>query len=403
MSRSFDLVVVGAGLAGTTAALAAAEGGANVALCDAGQSATTHWSGMGHLFGPIGPPPVSDGFKVTRSTRRFGATERMAALFQASPAHPFAQLGWGPDEVQRRTERALRLLQLEATIPQRAVSLPAWEGVLRVADLVPAGVMTAGLGLPTFAAPAGLRACSATWLAALWRDAGLGEAESLTFPSARRYESLLAASADLSRLDRDGWCALLGNAAGDGPIVLPPLLGGSFEQAVELRTALSEALGRPVLEMVSGIEPAWGLRLRALLDRRCEEAGVHRFAAVPETPRFGEGCWSLRAAAEDLAAPRLLLATGAAAWKGSAAIAARWRGRPAGAADRSDAAPWLPQMQAMLGVETDRRLAVVGEVGLFACGGALAGHDSARDQTAFGLATATGVEAALRALEGGAA
>ena len=399
MSQTFDLVVVGAGLAGVTAALAAAEAGAKVALCDAGQGATTHWSGMGHLFGPLAAPPTTDGFTTTRSGRRFGSAERMAALLQSSPTHPYALLGWGADEVQRRAERALRLLQLEATIAARAVTLPSCEGVLRAADLVATGTMTTGLGAPTFAAPSGLRSCSAPWLAALWRDAGLGEADALTFATQRRYESLVAAAADLSRLSAAEWTTLLAGAPGDGPLVLPPLLGTTFAAAAALRAELSQALSRPVLEMVCGGEPVWGLRLRNLLDNACAAAPIARFGTVAAVPQPRDGAWSLRSGADDLSSPRLILATGAAAWRGSAAISPRWVRAAAGAVDGSHAAPWLPQPFAMRGLQTDRRLAVLGEVGLYACGGALAGHDSARDQTAFGLATATGIEAAVRALE----
>jgi hypothetical protein len=58
---------------------------------------------------------------VASSSRKWGSNERVAALAQACPNHPFVQLGWGADEVQRRTERALRLLAIEATVHPRAL------------------------------------------------------------------------------------------------------------------------------------------------------------------------------------------------------------------------------------------------------------------------------------------
>jgi anaerobic glycerol-3-phosphate dehydrogenase len=97
--------------------------------------------------------------------------------------------------------------------------------------------------------------------------------------------------------------------------------------------------------------------------------------------------------------PVLLLATGSPAWRGSAAVEARWTTPAGSAVDATGPAPWLPQGSGVQGIATDRRLAVLGERRLFACGGALAGHDAARDQTAFGLAVATAVEAAKQALE----
>jgi anaerobic glycerol-3-phosphate dehydrogenase len=93
------------------------------------------------------------------------------------------------------------------------------------------------------------------------------------------------------------------------------------------------------------------------------------------------------------------MATGSAAWRGSAAVDARWTTPMGASVDATGPQPWVPQGLGVRGIATDRRLAVLGERRLFACGGALAGHDAARDQTAFGLAVATGIEVAKQALE----
>lgn len=401
MTARFDLIVVGAGLAGTTAALAAADAGAKVLVCDAGQGASLHWSGMGHLFGPIAPPPAAVGSlpTVASSSRKWGPGERIAALGQACPNHPFVQLGWGADEVQRRTERALRLLGMEAAVQPRALALPVTEGLLRSADLVPAGMITTAHRSPTFVGFPAMPCCTAAWLAAMWRDAGLGEAESFEVASEQRWGGLLQAAAATAGWDVEAWHGLLRLAPGEGPVVLPPLLGGSFERAALLRAALSERLGRPVLELAATTEPAWGLRLRAQLDRALAEAGVERTGALGSAAEAGASGWKVSSGLLEAEAPALLLATGSPAWRGSAAVEPRWT-TPAGAAvDATGPAPWSPQGSAVQGIATDRRLAVLGERRLFACGGALAGHDAARDQTAFGLAVATAVEAAKQALE----
>lgn len=400
MSQRFDLIVVGAGLAGATAALAAAESGAKVLVCDAGQGASHHWSGMGHLFGPIAPPPAALGSlpTVASSSRKWGSGERVAALGQACPNHPFVQLGWGADEVQRRTERALRLLGIDATVHPRALGLPVTEGLVRSADLVPAGMMTTAQRSPTFVGFAAMPCCSATWLAAMWRDAGLGEAESVEIATAHRWGGLLQATAATAAWDAEAWIELLRPAPGEGPIVLPPLLGRSFEQAAMLRAALSERLGRQVLELASTTEPVWGMRLRAQLDGVLSAAGVARFGLLGATPTPRADGWHIAAGVEEAEAGAVILATGSQGWRGSAAIDERWLNATGASLDATAAEPWLPQRQGQRGLQTDRRLAVAGAAGLFACGGALAGHDAARDQTAFGLSVATAIEAAKQAL-----
>jgi glycerol-3-phosphate dehydrogenase subunit B len=399
VSQRFDLIVVGAGLAGATAALAAAEAGAKVLVCDAGQGASLHWSGMGHLFGPIAPPPAALGSlpTVASSSRKWGSNERVAALAQACPNHPFVQLGWGADEVQRRTERALRLLAIEATVHPRALGIPVTEGLIRGADLVPAGMMTTAQRSPTFAGFAAMPCCSATWLAAVWRDAGLGEAESFEI-AAPRWGGLLQATAATAGWDAEAWFALLRPAPGEGPLVLPPLLGATFERAANLRAALAERLGRPVLELAATTEPVWGMRLRAQLDRALSAAGVTRFGVIGAPPARRSDGWQISAGVEEAEAGAVILATGSQGWRGSAAVDERWLNATGTSLDATAAEPWLPQRQGQRGVQTDRRLAVDGATGLFACGGALAGHDAARDQTAFGLSVATAVEAAKQAL-----
>jgi len=399
VSQRFDLIVVGAGLAGATAALAAAESGAKVLVCDAGQGASLHWSGMGHLFGPIAPPPAALGSlpTVASSSRKWGSNERVAALAQACPNHPFVQLGWGADEVQRRTERALRLLAIDATVHPRALGLPVTEGLIRSADLVPAGMMTTAHQSPTFVGFAAMPCCSATWLTAVWRDAGLGDAESFEI-AAHRWGGLLQATAATAAWDAEAWGALLRPAPGEGPLVLPPLLGATFERAATVRAELAERLGRPVLEMAATTEPAWGMRLRAQLDRALSAAGVARFGVIAAPPTRRAEVWQIAAGVEEAEAGAVILATGSLGWRGSAAVDARWLNATGASLDATAAEPWLPQRQGQRGVQTDRRLAVDGATGLFACGGALAGHDAARDQTAFGLSVATAVEAAKQAL-----
>lgn len=399
MSQRFDLIVVGAGLAGATAALAAAESGAKVLVCDAGQGASLHWSGMGHLFGPIAPPPAALGSlpTVASSSRKWGSNERVAALAQACPNHPFVQLGWGADEVQRRTERALRLLGIEATIHPRALGLPVTEGLIRSADLVPAGMMTTAHQSPTFVGFTAMPCCSATWLAAVWRDAGLGEAESFEIAE-HRWGGLLQATAATAAWDAEAWFALLRPAPSEGPLVLPPLLGATFERAALLRTELAERLGRPVLELAATTEPVWGMRLRSQLDRALAAAGVARFGVIAAPPTRRSAGWQIAAGVEEAEAGAVILATGSQGWRGSAAVDERWLNATGGSLDATAAEPWLPQRQGQRGVQTDRQLAVDGATGLFACGGALAGHDAARDQTAFGLSLATAVEAAKQAL-----
>ena len=259
--------------------------------------------------------------------------------------------------------------------------------------------MTTAHRSPTFVGFAAMPSCTATWLAAMWRDAGLGEAESFEVATAHRWSGLLQAAAATVAWDVEAWQELLRAAPGEGALVLPPLLGATFERAASLRTALSERLGRPVLELAATTEPAWGLRLRAQLDRALAAAGLARAGALGGAAERLASGWSISSGLLEAEAPVLVMATGSAAWRGSAAVDARWTTPSGASVDATGPQPWLPQGSGVRGIATDRHLAVVGEQRLFACGGALAGHDAARDQTAFGLAVATGIEVAKQALE----
>jgi anaerobic glycerol-3-phosphate dehydrogenase len=258
-------------------------------------------------------------------------------------------------------------------------------------------MMTTAQRSPTFVGFAAMPCCSATWLAAVWRDAGLGEAESFEI-AAPRWGGLLQATAATAAWDAEAWFKLLRPATGEGPLVLPPLLGATFERAATLRAALAERLGRPVLELAATTEPVWGMRLRAQLDRALSAAGVARFGVIAAPPTRRADGWQISAGVEEAEAGAVILATGSQGWRGSAAVDARWLNATGASLDATAAEPWLPQRQGQRGVQTDRRLALDGATGLFACGGALAGHDAARDQTAFGLSVATAVEAAKQAL-----
>jgi glycerol-3-phosphate dehydrogenase subunit B len=122
---SADVVVVGAGLAGLTAALGLAERGARVEVVAAGH-AGTHWVG-----GPIdvaAPPGASS------------ARQGLATL-AAHAGHPYTFLGPDVDSAIDWFLRATRAAALphEGTIDAPLAALPTGLGATRPVSIVPAG------------------------------------------------------------------------------------------------------------------------------------------------------------------------------------------------------------------------------------------------------------------------
>src|SRR5512142_2021024 len=97
-----DLVVVGAGLAGLSAAYAAVEAGLQVKLIAKGLGSIFWGAGTVDVLGYV---PGNGGQPVDRPT------DALPALFQARPGHPYALLGAGElfsllDEFAELTARA---------------------------------------------------------------------------------------------------------------------------------------------------------------------------------------------------------------------------------------------------------------------------------------------------------
>lgn len=242
------VAVVGAGVAGTAAALAAARGGARVVLLDGGTGATTLSTGAiddtpwGREAGPVTP--------LTSGAR---------AVLDALAAY---------------------------AVPTAGARLATTAGILRPAR----GLDLALLNLaPLAGRRVGVVRCDrpgwdATALARAWSDGGDGFAP-LDAAVLRHVDERLLPAADFAaRHDDEGrlaWLAdrlreaLAGAGADFGALILPPSLGVETAKA----QALSALVGLPCGEAAGLPGGPSGLRFERARDRALRAAGVATMAA----------------------------------------------------------------------------------------------------------------------------
>jgi anaerobic glycerol-3-phosphate dehydrogenase len=422
-----DVVVIGAGVAGLSAALAARDAGAAVTVVDAHAGASALTGGAWDVATDVHAGP-EDVFRPPRSL-----AQELVARARRDPHHPYALFGAG---------------LLEAVEAAHARVLPAL-GIYRPLDLRGTGVLVAtDLGLCRRAATAqhavldlgplrgetiavavlrAYRGCDAAFAAASLADlADLADDDrrfgAVDVEFFRRREDALLHPHELAALcdGADGRGRLVETlrravaGAAYAGILVPPMLGITNDShPVELR----EALGVPVGESVAALAGPQGLRLRRRVEAALAEAGVTRRRArvrrVEARPgglavRFEEG-ESLRPRAVVLATGKLV--AGGVAAEGPdlveplAGLPLYLDGRPlplpSSARGRDPVVfygddPFVggPGFRVGIGVDTSfRALGPGGEphaAGLFACGAVLSGTDPSRDGTGLGLCATTG-------------
>jgi glycerol-3-phosphate dehydrogenase subunit B len=272
---SADVVVIGAGLAGLTAAIELAEGGARVSLVAKGMAAT-HWAHGGlDIAAPAGAATSAEGVERLR----------------ADPSHPYAVIG---QDVAPALQAALRRLDagglpyagdLEAKLRQ----VPTAVGGLRPAAVVPRAQAAAlqpwepGEGLFLL----GIERFRDAWpaLAArnlarqAWPDGPARiEAASVRLPGLERLRNL--GSLTLARLfDTPAWReqaleAMRGAVPGTGTwrIGLPAVIG--LEDHPAAFDAAIDRIGRPIFEIPTLPPSIPGQRLFEVLRRRALAAGA---------------------------------------------------------------------------------------------------------------------------------
>lgn len=421
-----DVLVVGGGMAGATAALSARRAGARVVLVRRAPGATALSSGA------ISVAPDETALPSGPLAARLGPVDAARRIAAARPDHPYAAVGVD------RLEEALAFVQAElaellapALDRPRFIPTPVGNVVtcalcqrsMEAADLVAVRGLLAVVGFRRHAAfDAALVAVGLTGYASrggphtAFAEVDVPGLE----PAARPHEIARA-------LETPGTAEALGEALrsalpeGAAAALLPPVLG--LDPAARVAERIARAAGLPVAETLSDVPSVPGLRLQRALDARLAAAGVEVVTAAIDGARGPDE--AAEADGRMLRAPSWVLATGSFVGGG---IARRGRlvepalGLPVQAAEGREAGVHLaqrpaasltvrdrraPQPLLSAGLRVDRSGRPLDELGrpvhprLFAAGGVLGGHEQATDGTGLGVAVLTGFLAGLAAAEGG--
>jgi glycerol-3-phosphate dehydrogenase subunit B len=424
-----DVLVLGGGMAGSIAALAARASGARVALVSRAPGATALSSGA------VGVAPDSwaawnEPFASRLST--LAAARRIAA---SRPGHPYARVGAELDRLEEALAFAAAELE-EVLCPPgaRPLFLATPSGGVRSCGLAQRS-MVAGdlasirgplavvglrghLGFDAALVAGALSTCPALAVRGGHRaveiDLFMDEESAVLRPHelARALEVEGAAEEAGRRLR----LALPPCAAA---ALLPPVLG--LSPGARVAELIAEGAGLPVAEALGDVPSVPGLRLDAALRRRLAAAGVEVLEGSAAAAGPGS---TVSVGRREVHAPAWVLATGrftsggivrrgkleealldlpvAVAGRGGAG--ADLSARPSASLTARDRR--APQALFTAGVAVDGELRPLGEGGapahprLFAAGAVVSGHDVA-DGTGLGVAILTGYLAGRNAAAGG--
>lgn len=426
-----DVLVVGGGLAGAVAALAARRAGARVALARRAPGATALSSGA--ISSGTDPTALPGTFLGARA----GVADSARRLAAVRPRHPYAVAGERLDRLEEALAfAAAQLGTVLAPFTGRHRWLPTPYGSFQAAALCQRTMVAADLGeargtLAAVALRGHLAWDAGLVAAAVERAAALGgpraEVARLDFPMWE--EAALWRPHDLARfLERPGAAEDLGAMLrrvlprGASAAVFPPVLG--LSPGADVAGRIASAAGLPVAETLSDVPSVPGLRLQAAVEARLEAAGVEvlrgdlRQAREPGAPASCAGREVL-AASWVLATGRFvgggvvrrgtlaesLLGIPVTAAEAFGGWGAQLAGRPAASLTHREGRAPQPLLSA--GIASDRLFRPVdadGEVihgRLFAAGSVLGGHDQAADGSGLGVAVFTGYLAGQAAAAGG--
>ncbi len=440
------IAVVGGGLAGAAAALALAEGGADVVQIAGPPGASA--LGAGAFDVAAASPGVP--WLAARDPLRGGAlcaSDRIALLLREAPSHPYARLFGADVDAARAAARAgverLRAwlaphgAGLEGSLDASAL-LACSPGTLRPVDFATPGPAGGNLSacdeIALLEAP-GLAGYDARLtergLAAELAALGLAQKRVRTLPVAwpagalHEQPARVAAFLDAPAAG-DALARALRGLGGAGRVLLaPPVLGVARTRA--LAAQLAESAGSPVAELLSFPPHALaGFRFERALRAAVAASGARAVAGRVRALRAGGRGAShelevevLGGAVSKLAVRAVVLATGRFASGGLGTHAGAVRepllglplhdaegrrvdGIPPHRSVRKGYATWQPLYTA--GVRVDAALQPLAPGGepaaerVFCAGDLIGGFDPARERTGLGVALLTGLVAAQSAL-----
>jgi len=423
-----DVLVVGGGMAGAIAALAAREAGARAAVVRRAPGATALSSGAISVAPDreaLSGEPLGD--RHRRGV--LGAAERLAA---ARPDHPYAIAGtarladaldFAARELAEVLAPRLDRPRLLATPLGGAVAAALCQGSMAAGDLLAAGGPLAVAG---FHGHLGFDAALVAAGLARYAARGAPDVRAIAFDlpriirAAARPHELAAALEAAGAAEAAGEALRAALPAGVAVALLPPVLG--LDPAARVPERIAAAAGVAVAETLSDVPSVPGLRLQRAIDARLRAVGVEVVtgavsrAAGPGAP-LEAGGRVVRAASWVLASgrfvgggiarrgvlvePALGLAVQAAE---GAEAGVHLAARPAASLTVRDRRAPQPLLSA--GLRVDGALRPLDEHGravhprLFAAGAVIGGHEQATDGTGLGVAILTGYLAGRAAASG---
>lgn len=285
MPISEDVIVIGGGLSGSIAALAAARVGVSVRLISHKESTLRHASGLIDVLGyrPDGSGPIVNPFD---------------ALADLPDEHPYSVVG------ETAVREGLELFdgivdeEYAGGHTDRNALVPTQGGTVKPTARYPRSV-AAGLAsderdalfvgfesLPDFDAPLAAEHLSAAGVP--FQTSGV----TIQFPADFRDDAKLTRFATALNRDEDGARQALAelvepHLASAERVGFPALLGDGNGSAV--REDLEARLGVPVFEVPGGPPSLPGLRLEDQLFEALDEAGVHISTGIPVVGHETEG------------------------------------------------------------------------------------------------------------------
>jgi glycerol-3-phosphate dehydrogenase subunit B len=423
-----DVLVVGGGMAGAVAALAAREAGARVVLVRRSPGATALSSGA------VGVAPGAAGRDAPLAALR-GPVEAAQAHALRHPDHPYAVVGAALGALPEALAFAARALPLLVPALDRPRVLATPLGGAAAAALCQrsqaSGDLLAARGPVAVCGFRGHLAFDAGLVAAgLARTARRGGPEAFAVEVDLPFDDPAARPHELARgLDAPGAAERLGEAVGAalrgrgaGVALMAPVLG--LDGAARAAERVAAAAGLAVAETLSDVPSVPGLRLQAALEAALRAGGVEVVTGALAGPAIPGALVEvagrvIRARAWVLASGRYV--GGGLARRGTLrepalglAVQAA-EGREAGvhlalrpAASLTVRDRRAPQPLLSAGLRVDARLRPLDDGGrpvhprLLAAGAVVGGHEQATDGTGLGVAILTGWLAG-RAAAGGIA